>query len=71
MRRRLILQETGFPRLTFITFYFIKVRVFFRIFTFYILFDEYACINPGVVNRTFANRTSIVRLTSIGFRDRR
>ena len=46
MWRRLILHETGFPRLKFFTSYFIDGRVFFRIFAFYIVFDDlYACIN--------------------------
>ena len=46
MWRRLILHETGFPRLKFSTSYFIDGRVFFRIFAFYIVFDDlYACIN--------------------------
>ena len=40
MRRRLILYETGFPLQTFFTSYFIDGRVFLRIFTFYIVFDD-------------------------------
>ena len=32
--------ETGFPRLKFFNPYFIEGRVFFRIFTFYIVFDD-------------------------------
>ena len=46
MWRRLILHETGFPRVKFFTSYFIDGRVFFRIFAFYMVFDDlYACIN--------------------------
>ena len=46
MWRRFILYETGFPRLKVFTSYFIDGRVFFRIFTFYISFDDlYTCIN--------------------------
>ena len=46
MWRRLILHETGFPSVKFFTFSFIDGRIFFRIFAFYIVFDDlYACIN--------------------------
>ena len=41
MRRRLIVHEKRFP--LFYTTYFIEGRVFFRIFTFYIVFD--LCLN--------------------------
>ena len=40
MRRRLILPKTGFPRQKFFTSYFIDGRLVFRIFTFYIVFDD-------------------------------
>ena len=40
MKRRLILHEKLFPRYKFFTSYLIDGRVFFRIFTFYIVFDD-------------------------------
>jgi len=40
MRRWLILDETGFTHQRFFTSHLIDGRVFFRIFTFYIIFDN-------------------------------
>ena len=58
--------ETGFPSVKFFTFSFIDGWIFFRIFAFYIVFDDlYACINTRKSIREKCTCTSLPESKSV------